>query len=92
MVILESCASGKSLRSYHGTAEGIGGRGLHGIYQEDNEPLSYFSASFFLLQLSGEFMFAGLGSLPCRMCTPLSTGWPFVMGRPLGMYAYIYIH
>jgi hypothetical protein len=31
VVILESCASGKSLRSYHGTAQGVGGKGLHGI-------------------------------------------------------------
>ncbi|CAI8042897.1 hypothetical protein GBAR_LOCUS23795, partial [Geodia barretti] len=29
VVILESHASGKTLRSYHGTAEGIGGRGIH---------------------------------------------------------------
>ena len=32
VVILESCASGKTLRSFHGKAEGIGGRGAHGQY------------------------------------------------------------
>ena len=30
VVILESRASGKTLRSFHGTAEGVGGHGAHG--------------------------------------------------------------
>ena len=30
VVILESCASGRTLRSLHGKAEGFGGRGAHG--------------------------------------------------------------
>ena len=33
-VILVSKASGKTLRSYHGTAEGIGGHGTHGWLNE----------------------------------------------------------
>ena len=32
-VILVSKASGKTLRSYHGTAQGIGGHGTHGIHE-----------------------------------------------------------
>ena len=31
MIILESRASGKTLRSHHGTLQGVGGRGIFGM-------------------------------------------------------------
>ena len=36
VVILESKASGKTLRSHHGTLQGVGGRGIFGIKNRPN--------------------------------------------------------
>ena len=41
VVILQSWASGKSLRSFHGTAQGVGGFGVHGTICIQQSAYSY---------------------------------------------------
>ena len=97
VMILVSKSSGKSLRSFHGTAQGIGGQGAHGMIlcqpTGDNycPPLlstPHLSTPLLStpLQLSGKFIYADLELSLYRICTRLSTGLPYVTDRPLEMY------
>lgn len=81
VMILVSKASGKTLRSFHGVAQGIGGRGAHGmsvfldvIWSSMFTLYSLFPTVVAFSQLSGRFIYAGLESLPYRTRTHLNIG------------------
>lgn len=81
VVILQSRASGKTLRSLHGTAQGVGGFGAHGMAIICSTCIS-LPHSLTIKQLSGKFMYAGLESLLYKTCTHPITGLQYTMELP----------
>ena len=89
VAILQSRASGKTLRSFHGTAQGVGGFGAHGIALCIYSTCISLFHSPTIIQLSGKFMYAGLESLLYKTCTHLNTGLQYTMEKLLERYALI---